>query len=83
MFQDRTAHTTVRTDANIQLMKQAVDTNNLKDPLDRQISTRWNPVLQPEQRESARKILKDDLGHQSYTIRKVHNGMKSFLKDYS
>ena len=63
-------------------MKLAVDANSLKHPLDRQISTRWNPVLQPEQRETARKMLKDDLGHSAYNIRKVHNGMKSFLKDY-
>ena len=52
-------------------MKLAVDANSLKHPLERQLSTRVNPVLQPNQRETSRKILKDDLGHNAYNIRKV------------
>ena len=71
LFQDRTAAITVRTHANIQAMQHAVEQNALADPLDPQISTRHNPVLNPNQRESARKILKLDLGHASYAIRKV------------
>ena len=52
-------------------MKLAVDANSQKHALERQISTRVNPVLQPNQRETSRKILKDDLGHNAYNIRKV------------
>ena len=70
LFQPRTK--TVRTHANIQAMQHAVEQQALNaDPLDRQISSRWNPVLAVGQRESARLILKDDLGSDAYTIRKV------------
>ena len=62
---------TVRTQANILAMENAVQANMMSDPLDRQLSIRDNPVLRPEQRESARKIIKYDLGHDSYSIRKV------------
>ena len=70
LFQPRIK--TVRTPANIQAMQHAIEQQNLNaDPLDRQISSRWNPVLAVDQRESARLILKDDLGGAAYTIRKV------------
>ena len=70
LFQPRTK--TVRTHANIQAMQHAVEQQALNaDPLDRQISSRWNPVLAVGQRESARLILKEDLGGSAYTIRKV------------
>ena len=57
-------------------MKTAVENNALSDPLDKQISTRLNPVLQPNQRETARLILKEDLGHGAYAIKKVKYGEK-------
>ena len=59
-------------DLPVQAMQHAVEQQALNaDPLDRQISSRWNPVLAVGQRESARLILKEDLGGTAYTIRKV------------
>ena len=76
LFQPHTK--TVRTHANIQAMQHAVEQQALNaDPLDRQISSRWNPVLAVGQRESARLILKEDLGGSAYTIRKVRPLFKS------
>ena len=70
LFQPRTK--TVRTHANIQAMQHAIEQQNLNaDPLERQISSRWNPVLAANQQKSARLILKEDLGGAAYTIRKV------------
>ena len=71
LFQDRTATTTVRTHANKLAMQQAVEHNSQTDALDRQLSIRWNPVLRENQRETARKIIKVDLGHGPYAVRKV------------
>ena len=70
LFQPRTK--TVRMHANIQAMQHAIEQQNLNsDPLERQISSRWNPVLGPNQQKSARLILKEDLNGTAYTIRKV------------
>ena len=70
LFQPRTK--TVRTHANILAMQHAVEQQALNaDPLDRQISSRWNPVLAANQQKSARLILIEDLGGTAYTIRKV------------
>ena len=52
-------------------MNNAVVLDMMSDPLDRQLLVRVNPVLQPNKRESARKILREDLGNASYAIRKV------------
>ena len=83
LFQPRTK--TVRTHANIQAMQHAIEQQNLNaDPLDRQIASRWNPVLAVGQRESSRLILKEDLGGTAYTIRKVRPffSLKYFQKTY-
>ena len=70
LFQPRIK--TVRTPANIQAMQHAIEQQNLNaDPLDKQVSSRWNPVLAANQQKSARLILKEDLGGAAYTIRKV------------
>ena len=53
-------------------MQHAIEQQNLNaDVLDRQISSNWNPVLAPNQQTSANLILRQDLGHSAYAIRKV------------
>ena len=70
LFQPRIK--TVRTHANIQAMQNAIEQQNLNaDPLDKQVSSRWNPVLAVNQQTTANIILQKDLGHAAYTIRKV------------